>query len=351
MAFLCIDPFLLCVLFLSTGSNSFIVPTRHVHGNPFRLKSVSSYTIPSSHSISLQEVKGYPHNQGDDDGSLDVAILPPEMLRDLEIGESLCIASTPIEISRIAIKPDIYVFRNFLPYSEDRQALIDEATAKGMEDAETKSGHVLHRTKSSVAWISPDEDNSQGHAVAAFMSDFTSDVFVRKELFGSNLINIENLQIARYTLGGKFDVHHDGFGRIVTVLTYLNGVAGTWFPFAQTSEATAVDNTEHPPKVTLEGKGMTEGKTPGENGVWIVGDEYEGVLGSPHTVRVSAGDAVVFYNYEYDEEHGCPIMSWRSLHAGMPVSQEKWIATNWIQSDMVAKALHCQTKLVSQAQA
>lgn len=338
------------MLLLSKGSNGFIIPTKRVNGNPSSLNSASIYTIPS-HSISIQEVIKDPHNQGGDDGSLNFAIQPPEMLRELEMGESLHLISTPIEITRIATKPDMYLFRNFLPYSEDRQALIEAATANGLEDAETKSGHVLHRTKSSVAWISPDEGDLPGHQVAAFMSDFTSDAFLSKEHLGSNQFNSENLQIARYTRGGKFDVHHDGFGRIITVLTYLNGIAGTWFPFAQRSEIGAADDTEYPPKMTLEGKGMTEGKIPGEHGIWIVGDEYEGDLASPHIVRVSAGDAVVFYNYEFDQEHGCPIMSWRSLHAGMPASSEKWIATNWIQSDMVAQVLNRQTTLVSQGQA
>jgi hypothetical protein len=70
-----------------------------------------------------------------------------------------------------------------------------------------------------------------------------------------------------------------------------------------------------------------------------VGDEYESKddNDNPHVVRVRAGDAVVFYNYEYNEEISGPIMSWRSLHAGMPASQEKWIATNWFSSDLMEK--------------
>jgi hypothetical protein len=280
------------------------------------------------------------------DNSALLACRPPEMLHELDVGETLSLQSTPIEITRVASKPDIFVLRNLLPDPTDRDALISEAAPTGLEDAETKAGHVVHRTKSSVAWVYPaldDKSSSAGKDVASFMTGFCTQLFLNENLLECDDYEPEDaVQIAQYTKGGRFDLHHDAYGRIVTVLTYLNGIAGTWFPFAQmiprSENADNVDD-EEPPVMTLGGVGMTDGKVPGQDGVWIVGDEYESKddNDNPHVVRVRAGDAVVFYNYEYNEEISGPIMSWRSLHAGMPASQEKWIATNWFSSDLMEK--------------
>jgi hypothetical protein len=278
-----------------------------------------------------------------------LACRPPEMLHELDVGETLSLRSTPIEITRVASKPDIFVLHNLLPDPTDRAALMAEAATAGLEDAETKAGHVLHRTKSSVAWIYPaldEKSSSAGKEVASFMTGFCTQFFLNENLLECDDYEAEDaVQIAQYTKGGRFDLHHDAYGRIVTVLTYLNGIAGTWFPFAQIiprSESADNIDDEEPPVMTLGGVGMTDGKVPGQDGVWIVGDEYESkdkdiIDDNPHVVRVGAGDAVVFYNYEYNEEISGPIMSWRSLHAGMPASQEKWIATNWFSSDLMKK--------------
>ena len=266
-----------------------------------------------------------------------LALKPPEVLGKLELGASLELPASPVEIVRVGVAPDIFLFRNFLPYDNDRQALIQEAVASGLEDAETKSGTVLHRTNSSVAWIHQPEDQqelSEGQIIASFMTDFVSQFFLSEKFLESDRFEPESLQVACYTQGGKYDLHHDGFGRVVTVLSYLNGVAGTWFPFAKLSQLTAADNEECPPKMTLEGTGMVDGKVPGEHGIWVVGEEYEGDTTDPHIVKVCAGDAVVFYNYEFDVGYGAPIMALRSIHAGMPTCREKWIATNWISSDL-----------------
>lgn len=49
--------------------------------------------------------------------------------------------------------------------------------------------------------------------------------------------SVEDLQVLRYGVGGEFVLHHDGDPRILTVVYYLNGVGGTWFPLARTSDA------------------------------------------------------------------------------------------------------------------
>jgi hypothetical protein len=48
---------------------------------------------------------------------------------------------------------------------------------------------------------------------------------------GDDASYAEDMQVAMYDAGGGYDYHHDGFGRYLTVLSYLNGVGGTYFPF------------------------------------------------------------------------------------------------------------------------
>ena len=344
MAFGTIGIYILLLSVLPKGLKSFLISPvpRNDEAKPFLKLSMATDAV-SAHSSNPQNDDPLSSDQEIENYSLQLAFQPPQMLRELKLGEQLHLPSTPLEIIRVSVVPDIFVFRNFLPYDQDRQALMQEAIASGLEDAETKSGHVLHRSQSSVAWIHVVVDETElttttaGQQIASFMTDTVPQIFLSETLLESNRFDPETLQVAHYTKGGKFDLHHDGFGRVVTVLTYLNGVAGTWFPFAKLSEITAADKEECPPQMTLEGTRMTEGKVPGKHGIWVVGDEFEGDPPTdPHIVKVCAGDAVVFYNYELDVGYGgAPTMAWRSLHAGMPASREKWIATNWIHTDFV----------------
>jgi hypothetical protein len=216
--------------------------------------------------------------------------------------------------------------------------------------AETKMGLVSnHRFNSTVAWIDNqimdenDDDNKpelMANHIATFMTQLTTSLFVPPALLDDSLVYPEQLQIVKYTEGGKFDLHHDGFDRVVTVLTYLNGVAGTWFPFVKPNSSSGgggghYEKEEEPPTMTMEGIGMTNNKVPGQHGLWVVGSEKPSLdddddSSSSHIVRVKPGDAIVFYNYERHEEYG-RIMSWKTIHAGMPTDQEKWVATNWFR--------------------
>jgi len=272
---------------------------------------------------------------------IDAVINPPKILQELAMGETLKLKSSPIELSRISYVPDIFLVRNLVPSVDERKSLIDEATSIGMQVSETKSGYVSHRTNSKVGWISAFEEGTEAQQVASYMSEFISQVFLSQEAFLDGKCEMEKIQIVHYTEGGKFDIHHDGFNRIITALTYVNGVAGTWFPFAKVvNSCDDSDEDDMPQQMTLEGIGMTDGKTPGNDGVLIVGSElgnidHSLIESSPHVTRVNAGDTVVFYNYEYAEENGAPTMAWRSLHTGLPAAKEKWIATNWIQSELL----------------
>ena len=270
-------------------------------------------------------------------------VKPPPELQNLNVGETFDIPGTPVEIVRVASKPDMYVVRNLIPM-EDRQDLISHE--HDFESAETKSGFTSHRSNSRVSWVYSEDETKP---IARFLERFCVHEFLHPTLLAQyRRYAPEPLQIANYELGGKFDIHHDGGGRVVTVLSYLNGVAGTWFPFAKVHHDVN-EGDEGPPQMTLNNK-MTEGMEPGRDGIWVVGNEGTGGSGiddtishtyheskNPHIVRVEPGDAIVFYNYEYDEEFQGPLMCWRSLHAGMPAKQEKWIVTNWIDCEYLIK--------------
>ena len=267
-------------------------------------------------------------------------IEPPGDLISVALGESINpIPDTPLSITRVSNNPDIFIFRNFLPLEQDRKALIEESLAgDGLQNAETKSGLVCHRKNSSLAWIdifNIDDNPTFGRELARFMVGLTLQLFCSEDAPVLGALDPE-VQVAKYTSGGKFDLHHDGYGRPVTILTYLNGIAGTWFPFAALDGDG--DGNDVPPEMTLESVGMVDDKHPGKNGLLVVGKESELEEG-PHVVRIQSGDSVVFYNYEFSQELNNPIMNWRSLHAGLTTDREKWISTNWFRSEDLQKQL------------
>ena len=100
---------------------------------------------------------------------------------------------------------------------------------------------------------------------------------------------------------------------------------------------------------------------PGKDGILIVGSEEK--RGSTSTtatediddddddhhhnvIQVLPGDAIAFYNYECNSSSSSSSKptnkfvykkSWRCLHSALPTkSEEKWIATNWIESELLS---------------
>jgi hypothetical protein len=293
---------------------------------------------------------------------------PPDNLRMLKTLDEVYhpLPETPILIKRIAFQPDMFVIKNLLPSDTDRKALIDQAISTQMKEASTKSGIVSHRTKCYVTSLSvegQDSDNdrnssdNQGEHIASFLEQLQAYLFVSEPF--SNLIRSEPMQVLCYEPNGKYDFHHDGYHRFVTVITYLNGVAGTWFPYALiSSSATKEDEEETPPEMKLTGEGMAVDKVPGKDGVLVVGKMDHKYMSnndddSPHVVQIEPGDAIVFYNYQWmskkdmrekmdfdrddrttmNLQEEMLMMNWRSLHSGLPATQEKWIATNWFAYD------------------
>ena len=151
----------------------------------------------------------------------------------------------------------------------------------------------------------------------------------------------ESMQVLKYNPGGEFKPHLDasslyvgsGEHRVLTVLLYLNGVGGTWFPLATTDSSSSdagayagggdgVAAPGEPPKselaaltaehnLQMSAIAAARCRVPGR----------DGVLASP-----SKGDAVAFFNYVDD---GTGDLDRTALHAGLPSPSVKSVATLW----------------------
>eukprot|EP00978_Attheya_sp_CCMP212_P001984 scaffold4099_cov53-Attheya_sp.AAC.1 len=254
-----------------------------------------------------------------------------------------------------------------------------EAQRQGMKQAGTRqSEENTVRKNSYLTWLSntPDENcddaeeeddiestSFMARTTASSMTNLAKTLFVHESLGAAKISSAschehfehycaeEELQIVKYDSGGSFDLHHDGYERFLTVLTYLNGVGGTWFPMAQTSEEQKSILTDVPSKKADMEK-ICADKVAGRDGLLIVGKEcndppsnsdmsLDGNDDSSRSiVRIQAGDAIAFYNHrcgqpsveDSDEECTNSNEEWRTLHCGLHVDQQKWIATNWFRS-------------------
>jgi hypothetical protein len=249
-------------------------------------------------------------------------------------------------------------------FSSDAQnnALMKYALENDMEYSGTSAGDVVkQRVGSYTGWIYPDptedydghcfleDDSINAKNAAGYMTELSRFLFVPDDLNTMmESYSAEALQVVRYEIGGQYDVHHDGMNRFLTVLTYLNGVAGTWFPYAivKNDQQSSVDvsswNVDDLP--SMNSGNVAHDKTPGQDGLLIV-SHLQDVMpsgnrfptSSNNVLRIEKGDAVVFYNYDWIENFNGeddipqtgPIINWRSIHSGTRTTEEKWIATNW----------------------
>jgi len=311
---------------------------------------------------------------------------PPPHLEHLSVGETLMLVSkqppppneneeggTTIEhpppppedtdtitVTRVGTDPPLFHVRGLLLPAACETLMQRDWLQK--EPAGTKAGTVRQRFRSRVGWIgggweeedaSEDDDNgensSHGDGNARTAARTVADDLTRRAaaLFSSSdywMLQPERLQVAHYEPGGRYSLHHDGFQRGCTVLHYLNGVAGTWFPFVDADQIPATLDLRETDRVILKDK------VPGRDGVVFVGKEQSPENGNYDTdgtdngvpspfavVRVQPGDSVVFYNYcvydEDDDNNSAVLMNWKSLHAALPAKEEKWIATNWFQME------------------
>lgn len=192
---------------------------------------------------------------------------PPEILQSLHIGQHLeafrtkffnkqndnkdtISSSSSFErrpsnftIERVSYTPDAFILRNFLtPY----ECSLIQSTAQeiGMKPAETiTKNDTSSRKNCTVAWLSPSSvatsstatyTSSTTSLLVSNLLSCTANILLSKNILSNPSAGVEDLQVLRYGIGGEFVLHHDGEPRVLTVIYYLNGVGGTWFPLART---------------------------------------------------------------------------------------------------------------------
>ena len=228
------------------------------------------------------------------------------------------------QVERVSQRLGIYHISNLLS-AEECQILTQPK--EEFQPAEVTGEFDNFRTKSSVSWIYTEENELYDELALCLGNIFLSDHV--KSRPGAC---VEPLQVVHYEKqGGEFKFHHDGLGRVITILYYLNGVAGTWFPFAGNDSYKMTNRNEALDII------HTHNLTPGKDGMLIVGkDDFiknESEYDADHTVIIKPGDAVVFYNY-LSSDDGTKYADLNSIHAGMPTTgQEKWIANHWFHDE------------------
>jgi len=240
------------------------------------------------------------------------------------------------DVHGISTNPPIFHLSGLLTPAEINQ--IGFLAGQNLHKATTTDGDSSEtRTKSTVAWL-----NNHDLPLAMDLACDTGRLLIGDEIRNNRAMDVEPMQVIRYEDdGGRFVFHHDGCNRVLTVLYYLNGVAGTWFPLAD-SEDEVTDKTPRNRIEAIE-KILGDSLEPGKDGVYVAGAtsplarevEFDG---NPHVVQVKPGDAVAFYSYM--TENGEQKEDWRSIHAGMPTNPEegeKWIANHWMRADPVSE--------------
>lgn len=281
----------------------------------------------------------------------DIDLGPPHPMKQLEINQPSLKAfrinndsvRTNFTIHRVAYDPDIYVLKNYLSRPEC-DSIMQTAIANTMSPAETvTTNDYQSRTFCNVTWI-PSSGPDKLNLVANVMSS-TANLLLSKDILHHPSAGVEDLQVLKYGKGGEFVLHHDGEPRVVTVIYYLNGVAGTWFPLARTSQTMELldqypieqrnemerqfEKIRKDPQNKQQALDFGKDFAPGKNGLLVKSRSNRNEQSDEHTVIVEAGDAVAFYNYRNDESLR---LDWRSLHTGLPTdAEEKWIANHWFR--------------------
>jgi len=255
-------------------------------------------------------------------------------------------------IERVSGSPDIFCLRNFVTPSECTQ-IQKHAKESGMEEAGTiTKGDTSSRKRCSVAWLSPSNgqrrDEDATHIVNDLVSS-TANMFLSKEVMSHPSAGVEDMQVLKYGTGGEFVHHHDGEPRVLTVIYYINGVGGTWFPLAHTNNDECKDfSKESEPLDKAGAMDLVKGFEPGKDGLLAKGTgnaPSKDATATKHVVQeenehiawVNQGDAIAFYNYKDD---GSGKLDWKSLHCGLPTSEEdgtKWIANHWYGLNVLAE--------------
>ena len=267
------------------------------------------------------------------------------------------------DVERISNTPHMFLLRNFVSPAECYT--LQWSSRNDPKEAYSYTGEqAANRQGSFVSWLQPNAAHGISKCLAKSAASILFSQAMKDGKDGAGLF--EQLQLVRYETNGLFDLHHDSdkHGRVVTVLYYLNGVAGTWFPLASgttttchtgddgsgvpsSSSSSFADRRYHSQQQPLANSPKTEEITrghikdndmaPGTDGVLVAGrHEYPESTNGHHVVRVTSGDALVFYNYDtsssrlpQNDDDRFPPIDWRGIHTALPASAPKCIATHW----------------------
>lgn len=238
----------------------------------------------------------------------------------------------PYHVERIA--KNVFLLKNFMTRWECESIIHETRCNYNMDEAKSVNDEKS-RTNCQVAWLA----DAQLGGILGMIGKSTEDEFVSKEAKEAPLSRRSDLQVLHYSEGGKFTLHHDGLDRILTVITYLNGVGETWLPLVNVDsehgdDGNACNCLEDAIKLV-----KTNNMVPGENGVLVSGGS---VLNNPHVASVEQGDAVAFYSYDGEGRK-----DWQSIHAGLPCRCEedgKWIATYWFHAPSLTSDEEIETR-------
>jgi hypothetical protein len=240
-------------------------------------------------------------------------------------------------IERVSIDPPIFILRNAISPCECGQiqavalsmntemeagktVIVAEAAnakvnAATVEEATNLSPRKSLRKHSKVGWVENNRSFIQAIARRAH------GVFLNGMPFHATG-GIEPLQVVHYHgEGGEYVNHHDGKGRLLTVLYYLNGVGETWFPLADDSSSAEECGTKTKIHNLEEARHACIVKSPDRDGVLVTCRTREEHIDTNNTgsivARVNEGDAVAFYNYREDGS-----VNWKSFHSGLPITKD-----------------------------
>lgn len=218
-------------------------------------------------------------------------------------------------VQRVSIDPPVFILKNAVAPEECRYIrTVAASMASQMEEGKTASeddGYEDPRKHSKVGWLANDQPEIEAVARRGH------GIFLNGMPFHATR-GIEPLQVVHYhSEGGEYVNHHDGNGRLLTVLYYLNGVGATWFPLAG-SKAKQEGGNDNEIRDLLEARRASADKSPGQSGVLVTcrteenENENNGIV-----ARVNEGDAVAFYSYKVDGS-----MNWKAFHSGLPVTKD-----------------------------
>ena len=253
-------------------------------------------------------------------------------------------------VNRLAQNSDVFLLKGFLTEWEC-EAIMDEAknnyeggmtTAISQDERSSQS-----RTKCNVAWLG----DSRLGGICGMIGEAIEDTFVSGQAKNAPLSKRSDLQVLNYQYGGKFVLHHDDHDRMLTVITYLNGVGETWLPLVDVVGIVGNNIDEQSGHIESFADAVGEVNknrmSPGCAGILVSGsmnnngftqdnegqtEQQDNDTENPHIVSVDQGDAIAFYSYQSQSGK----KDWRSIHAGLPVEfkgeEGKWIATSWFHA-------------------